>query len=613
MIDKRWDNFMDLIDAYLEGELSQQEAERLAVWLSIDDEAQAIYLRALKLHADLTLTFSEANNLFSGGTEAVNCQSVVSDEVCTSKTITSATTRAHTLVRRRQSHNSRRAWQRAARYAYKSFVVYGVIMLAAVAAWGSERLISEFRLVTRTKADHSGGMLFAAPDEGKQRLYSGANVERGTRRVGSGRDQGVALASVFLFPLPALAELEHIDSTRIEWTYKARDGDPVFSVDLYGLGFVRQLGSLEQLNFWEGPLDTSYRSEYRMDGDSDRRVALIKRGAMTPQTPCGRVVIENRNLTRFLRSLYEDGAQEGDFVVFRLNADEPTSQIARETGYTVVHPPAQPALTHPDEQPGLVITLASRHRSREPVRAQAAMVAHSISASAHWSGGLVRSFNSRVQSGGNVDGTRRVGSSSFDGVGLANVFVFSLPSLEEIDKVVAARLQWTLVSKDNAPEFSVDLYGLGFTRDSSYHGPCFWEGPQDNSGPVDYVLHGDTVHLIARRAMYPGTACGPVVVENRELLEFLRSLYDAGAREGDLVVFRLNADITTTSISRSTGYAVVHAIDGANQTSPADLPVMLVTFTETSRLSEAHPAECCTCDATYLCLCKFKALRKWLQ
>jgi hypothetical protein len=78
--------------------------------------------------------------------------------------------------------------------------------------------------------------------------------------------------------------------------------------------------------------------------------------------------------------------------------------------------------------------------------------------------------------------------------------------------------------------------------------------------------------------MNPTTPCRRVMVENSALIEFLRSVYADGAREGDLVIFRLNADRSTQGLPRSTGYNVAHAPEIPGRTTPADLPLLLMTF-----------------------------------
>jgi hypothetical protein len=70
---------------------------------------------------------------------------------------------------------------------------------------------------------------------------------------------------------------------------------------------------------------------------------------MRPGISPGRVVIENNQLREFLRSLYADGAQAGDLVVFRLNADASTRKLPRSMGYDVVHAPVpSQGTTHSD-------------------------------------------------------------------------------------------------------------------------------------------------------------------------------------------------------------------------------------------------------------------------
>lgn len=580
MTDNRWHELHNLINGLLEGELTEEGSERLAVWLSIDEEAQTYYARALQLHSALALEFfDEAEQNLVESTSAY--------ETALSLTRPSSASKPMATVAEREEHDLVKvAYTRTAAICRRLTALSGsvigaclAVMLAVVAVYGSERLISEVLSARRAStADRSSGMIVSSGEAKRHEYLRQANERNGTRRVGSSGHEGVALASVFLFPLPPMSELEEIEAVKLEWTYKRKDGDPQFYVDLYGLGFVKPR-SLGKLGFWEGPTDKASRHTYGMAGSTERRVTLIQHGVMKPQTPCGRISIESRELVRFLQSLYDDGAREGDLAVFRLNADHPTSRIERETGYAVVHPPSLEGLTTPDELPVMtVVTTKSDLRGHGPVLAEAVMASHSVSE--HWSGGLVRSFNNIVQSGPNSDGTRRVGSSVTEGVGLVNVFVFSLPSVEELDGIVSVRLQWTLASKDNSPDFTVDLYGLGYLRGESYHGPCFWEGLNDLSSPADYGLRGNSTHvsLIARHAMRPGTHCGPVAIENLALVEYLRSLYDDGAQEGDLVIFRLNANVSTLEITRGTGYSVIHAPEISGRTSETDLPTLLMTF-----------------------------------
>jgi hypothetical protein len=567
----------DLINRLLEGRLSDADADRLGVWLSVDEEAQAIYLQAMRLHAELTLAYGDEDSVdspppipdvFSLDRLSGDAREPVAAPVTKAE-------QANPSSRRVRSAGSK---QRGRFRAFcRRFVFASLAMLlTVVAVFGSETIVNGVLALRRAAiADKRGGMLAAGAERS---LYAGPNRQLGTRRIGSGRSDGVALASIFLFPLPALNDLEQIEAAQIEWTCKAKDNNPTFSVDLYGLGYVSP-PETKRLGFWEGREDRSLRGKYGMAGPSDRTVELIKRGAMVSRTTCGRIKIESRNLVSFLQSLYADGAKQGDFAVFRLNADRPTSRISRETGYAVVHPPVQAGITQPEDLPALLLSVKSRTLADEPVVAEAAMAAQSIAA--HWSSGLVRSSNNVVQIGSNGDGVRRIGSSYADGESLVNVLVFSLPSEEKLGSLHSARLEWTCISKDNDPKFAVDLYGLGYVRGQSYGGPCFWEGPPDESSPADYGLDGAPerrVTLVARGVMNPAIPCRRMTVENSALVDFLRSVYADGAREGDLVIFRLNADRPTQGLRRSTGYNIAHAPEIPGRTTPADLPVLLMTF-----------------------------------
>jgi hypothetical protein len=175
------------------------------------------------------------------------------------------------------------------------------------------------------------------------KLYGGTS-ELGTRRIGTSATSDTSLANLLVFHLPQLREFERVRAAQLEWTFKARDGNPSFSVDLYGLGHTSSTACLTTC-FWEGLYDSRLRSEYGMNGQSHRQVALVAKGAMTPRSRTGRITVEGPELVDFLQSLYDDGAGAGDLVVFRLNADVSTTQTSRGTAYQVVHPPERPGKT----------------------------------------------------------------------------------------------------------------------------------------------------------------------------------------------------------------------------------------------------------------------------
>jgi hypothetical protein len=448
-----------------------------------------------------------------------------------------------------------------------------VVLLTAVVS--GARLIVNYLLAQRAVvASQSGGVLRFHTHQSASDVSPGGNPSQGTRRVGSSALPGVALANVLVFSLPKLDDMAKIESARLEWTYKGKDGKPRFDVDLYGLGYVHADATLGK-GFWEGNEDTSLRVEYGMDGSRERRVSLIEREVMTPKTPLGRVAVENRSLAQFLQSLYDDGAREGDLVVFRLNADQATARDGKPAGYTVVHPPARSGISQPADLPVLRVT------SKRPIPAETYSVADAVvstqAISAHWGGGSSTSRGDKISSGWSEFGTRRVGSAAAPRVALTNVLVFPLPALEEFERVQFVQLEWTCLRTTNNPQFSVDLYGLGFTRSDWYQGPCFWEGKLDSSLRSTYGLEGAPerrVTLIEKGAMRPGISPGRVVIENKQLRDFLRSLYTDGAQAGDLVVFRLNADVSIRKMPRSTGYDVVHAPVQSQGTTHSDLPTL---------------------------------------
>jgi hypothetical protein len=190
--------------------------------------------------------------------------------------------------------------------------------------------------------------------------------------------------------------------------------------------------------------------------------------------------------------------------------------------------------------------------------AEVVLTAHGIEASG--SATLARS-NQRLSEDACEKGTRRVGSSAFENMSLANLLVFRLPPLRDFERVRAAQVEWTCKAQDGKPNFSVDLYGLGYTASLSALSDPFWEGTYDTKLRTEYGMTAEghrQVSLIAKGTMRPRSPTGKVVVDGPELVDFLQSLYDDGARGGQWVVFRLNADVSTQQHARETGYQVVH-------------------------------------------------------
>lgn len=559
------DEFARWLNDLQDGDLSPTDAHRLELRLRDDWEAREMYAASMELHANLEWR--------------LRCGSVPSelDQTAWSRAMTesgpSVDEAAATVIAPTASGASPLRLARPIQLSRFAMAVLIVVLLTAAVSAG--RLIVNYLTAQReVVASQSGGSLRFGEQGNGSDVAPGSNPSRGTRRIGNSVLPGVALANVLVFTMPKLDNHDKIESARLEWTYKSKDGKPQFNVDLYGLGYVRADAVLGK-GFWEGNEDTSLRAEYGMEGPRDRRVSLIEHSVVTPKSRLGRVAVENRSLAQFMQSLYDDGAREGDLVVFRLNADRESARNGTPSGYAVVHPPARAGISKPAELPLLRVT------SKRPMPADAYSVADAVvstqAIAAHWSGGSSTSRGDKIVAGWSDWGTRRVGSSSNPSVALTNVLVFPLPALEEVERVQFVQLEWTCLRTTNDPQFSIDLYGLGFTHSDWYQGPCYWEGNLDTSLRSKYGLEGAPerqVTLIDKSVMRPGTSPGRIVIENKQLRDFLRSLYADGAQAGDLVVFRLNADTSTRKLPRSSGYDVVHAPVPSQGTTHMDLPTL---------------------------------------
>lgn len=204
---------------------------------------------------------------------------------------------------------------------------------------------------------------------------------------------------------------------------------------------------------------------------------------------------------------------------------------------------------------------------------------------AHPSGGLLYSDGHGALFGcHSVNGTRRVGVSSLltsdlasaTNLHLANAFVFRLPNIRVSSQIAAACLEWTFERVDGSPEFSVDLYGLGYLDLRAYRKDWFYEGPCDKSPRSHYGLGSEerTVALLAKSVIGPDSEVGRIAVEGKQLLDFLRSLYRDGARGGDAVVFRLNSDVLLPRETPVSGFNCVHAPAVMGVTTTEELPAL---------------------------------------
>lgn len=573
---EKWAELHALIDALVEGQITEEQAERLSVWLAVDEDAQKVYVQALDMHANLLCDFGgepagQSTPPATGTPAIVAGESIVTPPSAADVYVSPPSA---TYCTRASERRTSSLWRRLFSTPRLSIATSICIVLVAFAvAAAGEKILRVIFHQHAVEPHKDGGGLTSPGEASPSQIRSGAS-HVGTRRIGSSQMPDTALVNLLVFRLPRLEEFERVGVARLEWTYRHRAGQPNFSVDLYGLGYVSSTSSLSGC-FWEGAQDTTRRIDYGMSGKPSRRVGQIARGVMNPGTPRGRVAVEGPELTAFLQSLYDDGARGGEFVVFRLNADKPTAKISRRTGYEIVHPPEIPGKTFPAQFPALQITAKGNRPEVDSAVPGSAITAHCIEPS-QWSAALVSS-DSIAQLGPSDHGTRLIGSSSRPNTALANLLVFRLPKLEELERVRSARLEWTYQIKSGDPQFAVDLYGLGCVSSATSLSKCFWEGSADSSLRSEYGMLGDVsrpVALVSRGVINPRTSKGRVVVEGRELVEFLQSLYDDGARGGELVVFRLNADAPTAAIHGRTGYEVVHPPEVPGKTIAAEFPLL---------------------------------------
>lgn len=166
-----------------------------------------------------------------------------------------------------------------------------------------------------------------------------------------------AKSVIYIFELPNLASNESIASANLRFIYTELKGDPEFSADLYGLGWVSSPPVMNPVWYSDAAIDT------RTGDDLDTNIGLnqitkiqddimtsISAGAVA-NTPLGAVETDasgQASLSTFLESLYDNGAEAGDFAVLRLNADVEIIDTYPWRGYTVAmaeDTPNAPVLT----------------------------------------------------------------------------------------------------------------------------------------------------------------------------------------------------------------------------------------------------------------------------
>ena len=149
------------------------------------------------------------------------------------------------------------------------------------------------------------------------------------------------------FQLPSLGAISNPFSTAtLGVTYFKTDNSPTFNVDLYGLG-VRANSAVLGSDYYGGSLDTT------------PGVSLLEAGIITPSTPKtaadSPVNVFSTDIASYLNTLYADGANAGQFVMLRFNADVSGLSSLSDVVY---HLETAPGNGTPGDLPQINYTLA---------------------------------------------------------------------------------------------------------------------------------------------------------------------------------------------------------------------------------------------------------------
>ena len=134
----------ELVNALLEGQLSEEEADRLAVWLSVDEDANRCTCGLCRLHAELTLTFCEEEGTALRNTTPSynNALDRLSDEICGVATV-AATERSRVESSARNTDTAAPVDHPLIRTFSRRLVVASLAtLLTMVAVFGSERIVN---------------------------------------------------------------------------------------------------------------------------------------------------------------------------------------------------------------------------------------------------------------------------------------------------------------------------------------------------------------------------------------------------------------------------------------------------------------------------------------
>ncbi len=144
------------------------------------------------------------------------------------------------------------------------------------------------------------------------------------------------------------------------------------------------------------------------------------------------------------------------------------------------------------------------------------------------------------------------------------IFFFRLPTVVDSNDIVSASASITTTRKADSPSFNLDLWGLGYSTTGIIDAEWRLFGNTDTNAGIgipDRVKIEDN-WITPSTPGIPGPSTVNLTTHtmsgtaNSSLVAFLKSLYDAGAKGGDLAIFRLNPDVFLVPESGGTpGYS----------------------------------------------------------
>lgn len=319
-------------------------------------------------------------------------------------------------------------------------------------------------------------------------------VGQQNHRVGM---NAVGASSVLVFELPDLGS-ESVASVSLEFNVEAISTHASgLNADLYGLGY----SSSSQVSG-----GSAYIGAY----DTDSNAVALQDNILFEAMTIGSVSTSatgSGNLTSWIQSLYDNGAQAGDYAFVRLSPDVDPGVAYRYYALTSADGANSPVLTIETGSASVEVVIPG-HANDQQVDADGSLF---------W----VNQANYYV-------GTSAVGN--------AAVCVFQLPDLAGAN-VLSASLQMNLENTFiYGSDLHADLYGLGFSSSPTVVAGDYFMGAYGTDGNAT-ALQDDFIEEATPLGSVATSAAG-----GANLASWVQSLYDAGAVAGDYAFVRVTAD-----------------------------------------------------------------------